>query len=223
MVTKTTTRTAAKTTARPAAKKAAPKKTLTPLQKKKLREFRAPEDLKAKFLVVKVRTAQDGVLNDISVEAIQGRLDNEKSLRANLASYDLNSYTRLVARMSAAWFATNPLRRPTPKASFRLTFRVAKRSTGLLMARMVEAAQLVKSEKTGKSTFKVFTDKKDPTYRVLRKCVPILSGFATELQNVPKPPRGGRVVEAEAETVEAPARKKVASKAKALPAKKPRR
>jgi hypothetical protein len=220
-------------TARPATKKAAPaRKSLTPLQKKKLRTFNAPDDLKAKFIVVKLRTAQDGILNDVQVEACQGKLDNEKALRANLAELDLVSYTRLIARMSAAWYATNPLRRPPPKSAFRLTFRVARRGTGQLMARMTEAAQLVKNERTGKTAFKVFADKADPTYRVLRKCVPILSGFATELKNIERPTRASLKAAAEKEEgavekapVRKAAKKPVAKKpvVKALPAKKPRR
>lgn len=224
-----------RTASRPAAKKATAVKravkSLTPEQKKKLRVFPAPEGLKAQFIVVKVRTAQDGILNNLQVEAVQGRLDNEKALRADLAEHDLVSYTRLVARMSAAWYATNPLRRPPPKAAFRLTFRVAKRATGQLMARMVEAAQLVKNERTGKMVFKAMTDKTNPTYRTLRKCVPILSGFATELKNIERKPRNVRVDDEDVDA--APVRKatkpasKVAAKKpaakKALAAKKPRR
>ena len=180
------TKTVATKSTKPAAKAKVAIKPLTPLQKKNLKLFKAPADFKSTFLVVKIKAAKDGVVDSVDAQVIQGRLDNERSLKASLAAYDINSYTRLVARLSAPYWAANPQKRLPANGMAKLTLRVGKRSTGALTARIVEIATITKNETTGKLVSKVLEDKKNPTYRLYRKVAATLSGFAVGLNPLTK-------------------------------------
>ena len=150
--------------------------------------FKAPADFKPAFFEVDFSTMKDGLLNGASVviNRVKGKWDNPDAKRFNLAEYDIATQNGIVSRLGAI-YAPNVLKRLPGGAKFSLILRVNKKAEGNVLGANVKAAkQLVESKKqAGKMKWAWFEDKKDITYRKLRKINRILAGAFVDVQLPP--------------------------------------
>lgn len=152
--------------------------------------FQAPADFKPSFFEIEFATLRDGLLNGASVkiERVKGNWTNPEAKRYDLTTYDQATFNAIVARLGSI-YAPNILRRLPPKTKFGVVVRVNRRSVdGTLSVIIKGIKQTVASKKNpGKSVWKWFEDKKDLTYRKIRKITNIMPGA---FLNVQLPPSG---------------------------------
>lgn len=149
--------------------------------------FQAPSDFKPAFFEVEFATLADGLLNGASlkIQRVKGNWTNEDARRYDLATYDLATYTAVAARLGSIT-APNVLKRLPPETSFGLVIRVNRRSAdGTLSVIIKGIKQGAISSKSGKMRWKWFEDKKDITYRKIRKITNSLAGAFVEVQLPP--------------------------------------
>ena len=161
--------------AKKGAKKAASKRKPLPV-------FKPPEDFKACFVRVMLRTDKDGILGDCKALRYKGRpgTDSEKVLP--MASFDARTQIRLAMRIAGKNFIASEKKRLPPNSTAVLLIRVGtKAATGGLTTSIKEVAF---AEGKGAKP-KTMKNKKSPIYRALRKCNRLLPGAFTTLQPFP--------------------------------------
>ena len=150
--------------------------------------FKAPADFKPSFFEIVFATLRDGLVNgsSINIQRVRGNWTNEEAKRFNLAEYDMPTYNAIIARLGAI-YAPNVLKRLPPKTKFTLVIRVNRKAAdGTLSVLVKGIKQTSPSLKTpGKFVSKWFADKKDPTYRKIRKIAAILPGAFIVVQLPP--------------------------------------
>lgn len=183
--------TPAKKTAAPAAKTAPAKKT-APARKAPARSaaarpakptWDAPADFKPAFFDFRFSLDSQALIIPASCQGmrVKGRWDNPEAKTYDLREYDMNTLIGFFARLSAAIWAPNVLRRVTPETSYRMIVRCNRRAAdGTLAVRIVGLAH--KSE--GKKA-KWFEDKSNPDFRKFRRAARWLPAAFTDVQLPP--------------------------------------
>lgn len=180
------------------AKKTFPKKkegsSKTKTKKAKKILFKAPEDFKPSFFEVMFETLRDGCIRGSTFSAlrVKGKWDNADNPRYDLAEYDAGTSLAIATRISAAAHAANVLKRLPPKEKFGLVLRVNKRSADGSLAVSLKGARQLVVGKNDKLKWKWFEDKKDPTYRKIRKAIKLLPSAFVEVKLPPKGKRKGK-------------------------------
>lgn len=157
----------------------------------------APADFKPAFFNFTFKTDSQALIIPESVQGqrYKGRWDNENAKTFDLREYDLSTLIGFAARMSAAIWAPNVVRRVTPDASWRIVLRVSKRSAdSSLAARIIGVA--IKTE--GKKA-KWFEDKTDPNFRKIRRAARWLPAAFTDVQLPPSTRRKAKNEEDDSE------------------------
>jgi hypothetical protein len=145
--------------------------------------WQAPADFKPAFFRFGFSTDSQALIVPESAngERIRGRWDNEEAKRYNLREYDVNSLMGFIARMSAAIWAPNVIRRITPDATWEIIVRVNKRSAdGSLAVRVIG----VRIKKEGKKA-RWIEDKTDADLRKIRRAARWLPAAFTDVQLPP--------------------------------------
>lgn len=162
-------------------------------KKKPIPQWKAPVDFKPHFLEVLVKTDKDGLLaNAIKATRYQGRYDPQADdkKKFDLGSYDQPTLMGILARMSMTTYVTNVVKRLPALTTFKILLRITKKAKdGSLNAAFKSISVGKKSEKTGRVKA-VELDKKDPQYRLFRKCSRILPGAFKDVLMPPKKVRG---------------------------------
>lgn len=170
--------------------------------RKPLPIFKAPEDFKPHFLEVTVKTEKDGLLsNAIKATRYVGRYDPQApdKKKIDLGSYDQKTLQGILSRLSMTTYATNALRRLPANTIFRILLRINRKSKdGSISVLFKSICIAVKSAKTGRMKL-VALEKKDPKYRMIRKCNRILPAAFKEVLMPPKRVRGARVKDGDEE------------------------
>lgn len=175
------------------AKKAAPAKSVPakkPAAKKGAAAARparptwdAPADFKPAFFNFTFKTDSQALIIPESVQGqrYRGRWDNENAKTFELREYDISTLIGFAARMSAALWAPNIVRRVAPDASWRVVLRVSKRSAnGSLAVRIIGVAIKMEGKKA-----RWFEDKADPDFRKIRRAARWLPAAFTDVQLPP--------------------------------------
>jgi len=177
---KTPVRAAPSKTARPAARAAAKPAATKPV-------WLAPADFKPAFFMFSFDTDDQALLTPESLTGTRyrGRWDNEDAKTYDMRTYDFSTLIGFGARISAAIWAPNVLRRITPNASWQIVVRVNRRAAnGSLSVRIIG----VSIKREGKK-LKWFEDKTDPDFRKIRRSARWLSAAFTDVQLPPSPRR----------------------------------
>lgn len=152
--------------------------------------FQAPADFKPAFFEIEFASLRDGLLNGASfkIQRVKGNWTNPDAKRFDLATYDLATYTAVAARLGSIT-APNVLKRLPPKTKFGLVVRVNRRSVDGTLSCIIKGIKMTVPSKKDpkKSVWKWFEDKKDLTYRKIRKVTNSLPGAFI---NVQLPPSG---------------------------------
>ena len=146
-------------------------------------KWMAPADFKPAFFNFTFQTDDQALIIPESVNGLRyrGRWDNEEAKTFDLRDYDVSSLIGFVARMSAAIWAPNVLRRITPEATWRMVVRVTRRSVdGSLAVRIIGVA----IKKEGKKA-KWIEDKTDMDLRKIRRAARWLPAAFTDVQLPP--------------------------------------
>lgn len=164
--------------------------------KKLLPLFKAPEDFKPHFLEVLVKTEKDGLLSNlIKATRYVGRYDPQApdKKKIDLGSYDPTTLIGLISRLSMTTYTSNVAKRLPANTTYKILLRVNRKSKdGSLSIAFKMISVGVKSAKTGRIKA-VELDKKDPQYRLFRKCSRILPAAFKTVLMPPKKVRGAKV------------------------------
>ncbi len=164
--------------------------------KKPIPIFKAPEDFKPHFLEVLVKTEKDGLLSSlIKATRYVGRYDPQApdKKKIDLGSYDPVTLQGILSRLSMTTYATNVAKRLPGGTTYKILLRVNRKSKDGSISvgfKMVSVGQ--KSKKTGRVKA-VELDKKDPQYRMFRKCNRIIPAAFKDVLMPPKRVRGVKV------------------------------
>lgn len=181
---------AAKEGARKAIAKASGKAAAAAPARAPIPRTEAPEGFKAAMYVFTFACGADGMVDPTtwSVTRIQGKIDNPKAKRNDLAEFDLCSSLGLISRLSAVLFQTNMEKRLqiTPEGrEYTVTCRLGRRAADNTLIFSIKTIQYRRKNK-----LVLIEDKTDPTYRRIRRMARLAtSGFVA----VALPPRAKRV------------------------------
>lgn len=158
--------------------------------------WKAPADFKPFFLEVLVRTEKDGLLsNAIRATRYVGRYDPEApdKKKIDLGGYDQATLQGILSRLSMTTYTSNATKRLPANTTFKILLRANRKAKdGMLSILFKTISTGVKSAKTGRVR-PVLLDKKDPQYRMFRKCSRILPAAFKDCLMPPKRVRGTRV------------------------------
>lgn len=162
------------------------------LERRKLRDHKAPADMKPFSLELTFATAKDGLVKPkFAAARVRGRWDNEDAKRFDMLEYDPITVTAFIARLSAMFYSANPERRLSPNTNFHVVYRVAgNKATGNLACRFVAAKRTIVKAATGKVAWAWFDKvkhKDNLDFKKLRRSVQNAAGAFT---NVQLPPAG---------------------------------
>jgi hypothetical protein len=131
--------------------------------KKKKFMYPTPKDFKPFFVHLFVRTGKDGLIQSVEVIRFKGKPSNPKVKSVKLSETDPEVLVAVAARLAGPTYKPNPDKRLPPKMGFRILARVGQ-SDGNLRFGVKEI--IAKRDDGAKKKL----SKKDPRWRMLRKC-----------------------------------------------------
>lgn len=139
--------------------------------------FAAPDGFKPFFLELEFATSADGFVApaQFSLEAIRGKLDNEKAPRVNLIEQDADAAIAVIARFLMITYAPNVTKRLPAGKRFNIVFRVAKNKDGDLRCTVKEIHSVRKNNYT------LMDDRADPIVRRFRRVAKFLMGGMSKM------------------------------------------
>ncbi len=163
--------------------------------KKPLPIFKAPEDFKPHFLEVLVKTEKDGLLsNAIKATRYVGRYDPQApdKKKIDLGSYDPTTLIGLLSRLSMTTYTSNVAKRLPANTTYKILLRVNRKSKDGSLSIAFKMISVGVKNAAGRMKAKEL-DKKDPQYRLFRKCNRILPAAFKTVLMPPKKVRGAKV------------------------------
>lgn len=150
--------------------------------------FTSPSDHKPFFAMIHFRTGEDGLIAPEGLEIVRyrGRWDNENAKQFNMTEYDPQTVIAVFARLAAATYAPNVVRRLPPNTSWSVLTRVGRRAVDSSLLFAVKEARVTKDgDADGKQRW--YKDKTHVIYRKLRR---VVKQMPSAFVNVLLPPAG---------------------------------
>lgn len=178
------------------AKKAPARKTAAAGARPARPSWDAPADFKPAFFEFRFNTDAQALITPSSLQGCRyrGKWDNPEAKMFNLREYDVNTLVGFAARMSAALWAPNVLRRVTPNASWRVIVRCNRRAADNSLATRIVGVFFKAEGKKGRW----FEDKTEADFRKIRRVARFLPAAFTDVQ-LPPSRRSKKTEEADEE------------------------
>jgi hypothetical protein len=128
--------------------------------------FKAPQDMKPVSLKADLVFGKDGHLTQTRFTSIKGKVGSDTAKTLDLGLYDMMTQNMVIARMAGPLFIKSEKKRLPAGLMIQALFRVGRSAkTGAVSVGLKEVKAKLPDKKAKT------LEKKDPTYRVIRKAV----------------------------------------------------
>lgn len=136
--------------------------------------FKAPKGFKSCFIELQFDLGKDAFLHpeNLSLEAIQGKWDNEKAKRYDLIELDTQTAIATIARFAMLTYAPNIVKRLPPNSQWTVLLRAALSTKEGTVRVSVKNVWTV----NGKGKEVLLEDKTDPNLRRIRRAGKFIAG-----------------------------------------------
>lgn len=144
-----------------------------------------PNDMKPAFYEILFTTDDHGLIDvsTISAARVKGKWENSENARYDLREFDVNTMIGIVRCLSIGVYFPNAAKRLPPNTEYYMVLRAGpsvRKDADPVLRATIASARYLKGKK-----WVWFTDKKDPTYRLLRRCAKILPSAFVDAQLPP--------------------------------------